>query len=160
MRELEEAARLTPIFWAPNMSVGLNSLLKVLPELCRKLGLDYDVEIMEIHHNKKADSPSGTALKLGECLAEARGKRLDDVRKSGRDGIIGARDKEEMGIMALRGGDVVGDHTVYFLGRGERIEVTHRVQSRETFASGAIRAAKWLAGQKPGRLFGMPDLLV
>lgn len=159
MKELESAARQGPLFWAPNMSVGINSLLQVLPKLVEVLGPAYDLEIMEIHHNKKADSPSGTALKLGQAIAAARGKKLDDVKKCSRDGIIGPRTQEEIGLMAVRGGDVVGDHTVYFLGPGERIEVTHRAHSRETFARGALRAACWLRGQKAGHLHTMSDML-
>lgn len=156
---LEEAALKTPIFWAPNMSVGLNVLLRVLPDLVRLLGPAYNLEIMEIHHNKKADAPSGTAIKLGQCLAAARGQDYDAVKRHGRDGVIGPRSAEEIGVAALRGGDVVGDHTVYFLGPGERIEVTHRAHTRETFAQGALRAATWIRMQKPGRLYAMADML-
>jgi 4-hydroxy-tetrahydrodipicolinate reductase len=156
---LAEAAVRTPIFHAPNMSVGLNVLLQVLPELVRMLGPAYNLEIMEIHHNKKADAPSGTAIKLGQCLAGARDADYDTVKRHGRDGIVGPRTSEEIGVAALRGGDVVGDHTVYFLGPGERIEVTHRAHTRETFAQGALRAATWLAEQKPGRLYSMADML-
>ena len=140
------------------MSIGVNVLLKVLPELTRALGEKYDIEMVELHHNRKKDSPSGTALRLGECLAEARGWDLDDVRCSARDGIIGERPKAQIGIQAIRGGDVVGVHTVYFMGPGERIEVTHQAHSRETFAQGALRAAAWLCGQQPGRLYGMQDI--
>lgn len=159
LRELETSAAKTPIFLAPNMSVGVNVLLQVLPELVRKLGPAYNLEIMEIHHNKKADAPSGTALKLGQCLAAARGQDYDAVKRHSRDGIIGPRTGEEIGVAALRGGDVVGDHTVYFLGPGERIEVTHRAHARDTFAQGALRAAAWLREQKPGRLYSMADML-
>ncbi len=158
--ELHEAAKTIPLLWAPNMSVGVNVLLKILPELVRLLGPAYDMEMVEIHHNKKKDAPSGTALKLAQCLAEARGWDYDDVKKHCRDGIIGPRPKDELGVQTLRGGDVVGDHTVYFLGPGERIEITHRAHSRETFAQGALRAAKWLSGQKAGRLYGMADVLL
>lgn len=156
---LREAADKVPLFYAPNMSVGVNVLLKVLPDLVKKLGPGYDMEIMEIHHNKKADSPSGTAVKLGQCIAEARGWKLDEKGNFGRHGIIGARPKEEIGVMALRGGDVVGDHTVYFFGPGERIEISHRAHSREMFAQGALLAAKWLPARKPGRLWTMSDVL-
>lgn len=156
---LETCAARLPIFWAPNMSVGINVLQRVLPELVRMLGPAYDLEIMEIHHNKKADAPSGTALKLGQCLAEARGALYDTVKRHGRDGVIGPRQAGEIGVAALRGGDVVGDHTVYFLGPGERIEVTHRAHTRDTFAQGALRAAAWLSGQQPGRLYAMADML-
>jgi len=156
---LETCAAKTPIFWAPNMSVGLNVLLRVLPDLVRMLGDAYNLEIMEIHHNKKADAPSGTAIKLGQCLAAARGVDYDAVKLHGRDGITGPRTVEEIGVAALRGGDVVGDHTVYFLGPGERIEVTHRAHTRETFAQGALRAAAWIKKQKAGRLYAMADML-
>jgi 4-hydroxy-tetrahydrodipicolinate reductase len=159
LAELEEAAAVTPILWAPNMSVGVNTLLAVLPALAQKLGPGYDIEVMEIHHNKKADSPSGTALKLGQCLAGARDQKLDTVKRCCREGMIGPRPAGEIGLQALRGGDVVGDHTVYFLGQGERIEVTHRAHSRENFAQGALRAAKWIAQAKPGRLYSMSDVL-
>ncbi|MBQ3060614.1 MAG: 4-hydroxy-tetrahydrodipicolinate reductase [Desulfovibrio sp.] len=156
--ELRTLARKAPIFWSSNMSIGVNVLVKILPLLTRALGESYDIEMVELHHNRKKDSPSGTALTLGECLAEARGWQLPDVRCSARDGIIGERPKAQIGIQAVRGGDVVGVHTVYFMGPGERIEVSHQAHSRETFAQGALRAAAWLAGQKPGRLYGMQDM--
>jgi 4-hydroxy-tetrahydrodipicolinate reductase len=156
---LAESAKKTPIFFAPNMSVGLNVLLTVLPDLVRKLGPAYDLEVMEIHHNKKADAPSGTAIKLGQCLAAASGADYDAVKRHSRDGIIGPRPAGEIGVAALRGGDVVGDHTVYFFGPGERIEVTHRVGNRETFAQGALRAAAWIKDQPAGKLYAMADML-
>lgn len=156
---MEECAKIIPILLAPNMSVGVNVLLKVLPKLVQMLGPDYDMEMMEIHHNRKKDSPSGTALKLAQCLAEARGWVYDEVKCHARDGIIGERPQDELGVMALRGGDVVGDHTMYFFGPGERIEITHRAHSRENFAQGALRAAKWLSGKQPGKLYNMGDML-
>jgi 4-hydroxy-tetrahydrodipicolinate reductase len=156
---VEEAATRVPILLAPNMSVGVNVLLKVLPMLVQMLGPAYDMEMMEIHHNRKKDAPSGTALKLAECMSQARGWVYDEVKKHSRDGIIGERGEKELGVMALRGGDVVGDHTAYFFGPGERIEVTHRAHSRENFAQGALRAAKWLAKKDPERLFGIGDIL-
>ena len=156
--ELAALAQKTPLFWSSNMSVGINVLLKILPELTKALGEKYDIEMVELHHNRKKDSPSGTALTLGECLAEARGWNLPDVRCSARDGIIGERPKAQIGIQAIRGGDVVGVHTVYFMGPGERIEVTHQAHSRETFAQGALRAAAWLEGRAAGRLYGMQDI--
>lgn len=156
--ELAVSAKDVQLFWAPNMSVGVNVLLKVLPALVEALGESYDMEMVETHHKMKKDSPSGTALKLAECLAEARGWKYDDVKKHCRDGIIGERPHNEIGVQTLRGGDVVGDHTMYFFGPGERIEVTHRAHSRETFAAGALRAAKWLAQQKPGELYSMADV--
>ncbi|CCO24607.1 4-hydroxy-tetrahydrodipicolinate reductase [Maridesulfovibrio hydrothermalis] len=158
LAQVEEFAKKVPVFLAPNMSVGVNVLLKILPELVRMLGPAYDMEMTEIHHNKKVDSPSGTALKLAQCMAEARGLVYDEVKKHCRDGIVGARTKDELGVMAVRGGDVVGDHTAYFLGPGERIEVTHRAHSRETFAQGALRAAGWIADKKPGKVYSMADI--
>lgn len=157
--ELAELAKRAPILWSPNMSIGINVLLKLLPELVRALGPDYDMEVVELHHRLKKDSPSGTAVRLGECLSEARGWKYGEVACCHREGIIGERPKEQIGMQTVRGGDVVGVHTVYFMGPGERIEVNHQAHSRENFANGAMRAAKWLAGQKPGRLYTMLDLL-
>jgi len=159
LAELETLAQDIPIFWSPNMSIGVNALVHVLPMLERILGEAYDMEITEIHHHHKKDAPSGTAVKLAQVLAESRGWKMDEVGNYGRQGIIGARPEKELGVHALRGGDVVGDHTVYFFGPGERIEVTHRAHSRENFARGALRAATWLASQKPGRLYSMGQLL-
>lgn len=156
--ELEALARSIPLFWAPNMSIGINVLLKVLPELVRLLGEEYDLEMVELHHNRKKDAPSGTALKLAECLAEARGWNLPDVACYHREGIIGARPPKEIGIQSIRGGDVVGVHTVYCIGQGERIEVKHQAHSREMFAQGALRAAQWLIRQPAGRLYSMQDM--
>ena len=155
---VQEAAKAVPVLLAPNMSVGVNVLLKVLPQLVQMLGPAYDMELMEVHHGRKKDSPSGTALKLAQCLAEARGWDYDEVKKHCRDGIIGERQEKELGVMALRGGDVVGDHTVYFFGPGERIEIKHQAHSREMFAQGALRAAKWLARREPERMYGIVDL--
>ena len=157
--ELQQLALTTPIFWSSNMSIGINVLVKILPVLTQALGEEYDIEMIELHHNRKKDSPSGTALTIGECLAGARGVKLEDVRCSGRNGIIGERPKGQIGIQAVRGGDVVGVHTVYFMGPGERIEVTHHAHSRENFARGALRAAAWMLGKKPERLYGMADML-
>ncbi|MBQ9405436.1 MAG: 4-hydroxy-tetrahydrodipicolinate reductase [Desulfovibrio sp.] len=159
MGELQHLATKVPLFWSSNMSVGVNVLLKILPELTSALGPDYDIEMVEMHHNRKKDSPSGTALTMGERLAQARGQKLEDVRCSERNGIIGERPKGQIGIQAVRGGDVVGVHTVYFMGAGERIEVSHHAHSRENFARGALRAAAWMTGQKPGRLYTMVDML-
>ncbi len=156
--ELAGYAKQTPIFWAPNMSIGVNVLLKVLPELTKMLGEDYDIDMVELHHNKKKDSPSGTALKLAECLAEARDWDLSEVACYHREGIIGERPKKELGIQTIRGGDIVGVHTMYFMGAGERIEVTHQAHSRETFAQGALRAAKWLAKQDAGVVYNMQNI--
>jgi 4-hydroxy-tetrahydrodipicolinate reductase len=157
--ELADLARSTPIFLSPNMSVGVNVLLKLLPELARALGAAYDMEVLEIHHNKKKDAPSGTALRLAGCLAEARGMPLRSAQRHCRDGLVGERPKEEIGVQTLRGGDVVGVHTVYFMGPGERVEVTHHAHSRENFANGALFAARRMQGRKPGKLYGMQDLL-
>lgn len=156
--ELRALAAAIPLFWAPNMSVGVNVLLKVLPELTRALGESYDIEMVELHHNQKKDAPSGTALKLAECLAGARDWDLAEVGAYCREGIIGARPKKEIGVQTIRGGDVVGVHTVYFMGPGERIEITHQAHSRENFARGSLRAAKWMAGRAAGRLYSMQDM--
>ena len=155
---LEEAAKKVPLFWAPNMSWGVNVLLKVLPQLVKALGEGFDMEMVETHHKMKKDAPSGTALKLAQCLAEARGWDYDEVKRHERDGIIGERPHKEIGVQTLRGGDVVGEHTAYFYGMGERIEVTHRAHSRDMFAGGALSAAKWLKDQKPGKLYNMQDI--
>lgn len=158
-KELADIAKIVPVFMAPNMSVGVNVLLKVLPELTRLLGDAYDVEMVELHHNRKKDSPSGTALGIAECLAEAKGWSLPEVACYHREGIIGERPKIQIGVQAVRGGDVVGVHTVYFMGVGERIEVTHQAHSRANFALGALRAAAWLPTQKTGKIYSMVDVL-
>lgn len=155
---LEEIAQSIPVFWSPNMSVGVNVLLKILPELTKLLGEDYDLEMMEIHHNKKKDAPSGTAVRLAECLAGARGWSLEETACYHREGITGERPEKEIGIQTLRGGDVVGVHTVYFMGPGERIELTHQAHSRENFASGALRAVRWLHERSAGKLYSMQDI--
>jgi len=157
--KLEEYARVSPVFWSPNMSVGVNVLLKALPELVRLLGDAYDVDIVELHHNRKKDAPSGTALRLAECVAGAKGWALAETGCYHREGITGERPKREIGVQTVRGGDIVGVHTVYFMGPGERIEVTHQAHSRENFAQGALRAARWMAGAKPGKLYTMLDVL-
>lgn len=156
---LANLAKTNLLFWSSNMSIGINAIRKILPDLVKVLGPDYDVEIMELHHKHKKDSPSGTALTLGETVARAKDWDLNAVRRSSRDGIIGERKNEEIGIQALRGGDVVGVHTVYLLGPGERIEVSHHAHSRENFARGALRAACWLREQKPGTLYSVADML-
>lgn len=157
--KLDDMAKKIPVFWSANMSIGLNALVQVLPQLCRLLGPGYDMEIVEIHHRHKKDAPSGTALVLGESLATSRGWQLADVRRCGREGLVGERPENEIGIAAVRGGDVAGVHTIYFMGDGERIELAHHAHSRENFAAGAVRAACWLKKQQPGRLYGMADLL-
>lgn len=143
---------------APNMSVGVNLLFKLAYDVARVLGDDFDVEILEAHHNQKKDAPSGTAMKLGQQVAEALGRDLSAVGVYGRRGMVGARTKEEIGMQVIRGGDIVGEHTVYFIGTGERIELTHRAMSRDNFARGAIRAALWLINQPKG-LYDMQDVL-
>ncbi len=156
---LAEYAKTNKVFLSPNMSVGVNVLLKILPELTKLLGEAYDVEMVELHHNKKKDSPSGTAIRLAECLAEAKGWDLPEVANYHREGIIGERPKNEIGVQTIRGGDVVGVHTMYFMGPGERIEVTHQAHSRENFAQGALRAALWIGNQECGKLYDMNDVL-
>lgn len=156
--ELARLARSVPCVWSPNMSVGVNLLFKVLADMARILGPDYDIEIVEAHHRSKKDAPSGTALKLAEVLAKAVERDLDRVGVYARKGLIGERTREEIGIQSVRAGDIVGDHTVLFGGLGERIEVTHRAQSRDTFARGALRAARWVVGRRPG-LYDMADVL-
>jgi 4-hydroxy-tetrahydrodipicolinate reductase len=156
--EVATAAKSIGIVLAPNMSVGVNVLLKLVADAARTLGPGYDIEVVETHHRAKRDAPSGTALRLAEAAAEGSGRDLDKTARYERHGDIGPRDSAEIGIQALRGGDVVGDHTVFFLGQGDRIELTHRASSRDTFAHGAVRAALWLAGRGPG-LFDMRDVL-
>jgi 4-hydroxy-tetrahydrodipicolinate reductase len=148
--KLQEAGRHIPVLWAPNMSLGVSLLCKVAGELAKAMGPDYDVEIVEFHHRHKHDAPSGTALKLIEAVARARGQDPDQSLVSGRQGQVGPRREGEIGVLAGRGGDVVGDHTAYFLGPGERLELTHRAHTRDTFAQGAVRVAAWLAGRAPG----------
>jgi len=143
---------------APNMSVGVNVAMRLVELAAKSLGPDYDVEIFEMHHRKKVDAPSGTALKLGEVAAAARGTSLDRDAVFGRHGQTGERKAGAIGFSVARGGDIVGDHTVYFAGPGERIEITHRSASRANYAQGAMRAAKFVAGRKPG-LYDMGDVL-
>jgi 4-hydroxy-tetrahydrodipicolinate reductase len=152
------SARAVPIVLAPNMSVGVNVLLRLVADAARALGPSYDLEIVEAHHRHKRDAPSGTALRLAEALAEATGRNLAATARYARQGDVGPRTAEEIGIQTIRGGDVVGDHTVFFLGTGERIELTHRASSRDTFAQGAVRAALWLPGRSP-RVYEMKDVL-
>ncbi len=158
-KSIENAAKQIPLLLSANMSPGVNALLDILPRLCRMLGETYDIDITEMHHKHKKDAPSGTALRLAECLAKARQWNTKSVLRSCREGITGERPKEEIGMQVLRGGDVTGVHTVYFMGEGERIEVTHHAHSRETFAVGALRAARWLAKQKPGSLYTIKNVL-
>ncbi len=157
--EARTLAERTRTIIAANMSIGVNVLLKLVADAARLLGPGFDPEISEIHHRMKVDSPSGTALALARALADPLGRDLAKSQVSAREGLVGKRRDDEIGVMALRGGDVVGDHTVYFLGHGERIELSHRAQSRECLARGAVRAGAWLAAQtKPG-LYTMADVL-
>jgi 4-hydroxy-tetrahydrodipicolinate reductase len=146
---LDSAAKAVPVLWEPNMSVGVYVLGEVVKQAIRMLGLEYDVEIVEAHHHKKVDAPSGTALRLAECALEARSDGSKLVH--GREGKPGARPKAEVGMHAIRGGDVIGDHTVHLLGASERLELTHRATSRDLFAHGALRAAARLIGRSAGR---------
>ena len=155
---IAEASRTIPVVFAPNTSVGVTVLLRLCAEAARLLGPGFDLEVVETHHRRKRDAPSGTALRLAEALAEATGRDLGRDARLTREGDIGPRGSNEIGIQTVRGGDVVGDHTVFFLGDGERIEITHRASSRETFARGAVRAALWVAGRAPG-LYDMRDVL-
>ncbi len=152
------AARKSVIIQAPNFSVGVNVLLALTEKLAATLGPDYDIDILEMHHRHKVDAPSGTALGLGEAAAKGRHVALKDVARTTRDGQVGARPAGEIGFATLRGGDVIGDHTVMFAGVGERIELTHKASTRDIFAKGAVRAALWTAGKKPG-LYSMRDVL-
>jgi len=156
--EVEKAAQAIPVVMAPNMSVGVNVCFKMLKEIAATLGDGFDVEIVELHHNKKKDAPSGTAVRMGEVVAEALGRDYGQVARCCREGMVGERTVEEIGMQTVRGGDIVGEHTVYFIGMGERIELTHRAMSRDMFARGAIRAAGWLKDQGPG-LYDMQDVL-
>ena len=155
---LAEASRLVPVVFAPNTSVGVTVLLKLVADAARLLGPDYDLEIVETHHRMKRDAPSGTALRLGQALAEATGRDLGRDARYDRHGDVGPRTRAEIGLQTVRGGDVVGDHTVYFLGDGERVEITHRASTRETFARGAVRAALWVRDRVHG-LYDMRDVL-
>lgn len=155
---VKSAAGSAPIVWAPNMSVGVNLLLAITEQVAGVLGDDYDIEIVEMHHRHKVDAPSGTALGLGRAAAAGRGVDLDAVADRGRDGITGARRPGDIGFAVLRGGDVVGDHSVVFAADGERLELGHRASSRDVFANGAVRAALWTKGRAPG-LYGMREVL-
>ncbi len=158
IQKLKAAAKTIPIVQSPNMSVGVNLLFKLAELTAIALDERYDIEIAEAHHRMKKDSPSGTALKLLEIVAAARKKNLRKDVVYGREGEVGARPAGQIGVLALRGGDVVGDHTVYFLGDGERIELTHRASSRQAFAQGALLAAKFVAKSKAG-LYNMSQVL-
>ena len=158
LNSLYRASQRAPIVLAANMSLGINLLQQVVEEISRILDTDWDIEIVEMHHRGKIDAPSGIALALGEAAARGRGQQLRRISRRSRDGQVGPRVKGEIGFAALRGGDVVGDHTVIFAADGERVEITHRAASREIFARGAVKSVLWAAGKKPG-LYSMRDVL-
>ncbi|NQT95349.1 MAG: 4-hydroxy-tetrahydrodipicolinate reductase [Candidatus Omnitrophica bacterium] len=147
-----------PVLLSANMSIGVNLLFRLVPEIANALGEDYNIEIVEVHHNKKKDSPSGTAKTLAQLLADTKERPLKDLAVYGREGNVGQRSKREIGIHAVRAGDVVGDHTIIYAGDNERIEITHRAHSRDVFANGALRGAKYIADKSPG-LYTMQDVL-
>jgi len=155
---IEAAANKVAIVFAPNMSVGVTLLINLVQAAAKVLSEGYDIEVIEAHHRHKVDAPSGTALRLGEAAAAALGRNLDDCAIYGREGVTGERDPSTIGFATVRGGDVVGDHTVLFAGIGERVELTHKASSRATFALGALRAAKFLTGKSSG-LYDMQDVL-
>ena len=155
---LRQIAQKIPIVWTSNYSTGVNTLFWLARKTAEILGPDFDIEIVEMHHRHKKDAPSGTADTLGRILAEVRGKQYEQIARHGRQGLVGERSCDEIGMHSLRGGDVVGDHTVIFASQGERVELTHKASSRETFANGALRAAQWALTQSPG-LYSMQDVL-
>jgi 4-hydroxy-tetrahydrodipicolinate reductase len=157
-RQIADAARDIAIVMAPNMSVGVNVTMKLLEMAAKALSTGYDIEIIEAHHRHKVDAPSGTALKMGEVIAQALGRDLKDCAVYAREGVTGERDPSTIGFATIRGGDIVGDHTVLFAGTGERIEITHKSASRATYAQGSLRAVRFLAGRKSG-LFDIFDVL-
>ncbi len=157
-KRLEELGHQVPCLVSPNMSLGVNLMYGLLEQAALALGEDYDVEICEAHHRMKEDAPSGTALKMAEVVAAALGRELDKVAVYQRKGRIGIRSAKEIGIQSVRAGDIVGEHTVLFAGGGERLEIVHRAHSRDTFARGALRAARWVVGQSKG-LYNMQDVL-
>lgn len=156
--QIGQAARQTALVFAPNMSIGVNLCFKLLAEAARVLGEDSDIEIIEAHHRHKKDAPSGTALRMGEVVAETLGRKLEDCAVYGRQGIIGERERQTIGFETIRAGDIVGDHTVMFASAGERVEITHKSSSRMTYATGALRAAAWLQTKESGQ-FDMQDVL-
>jgi 4-hydroxy-tetrahydrodipicolinate reductase len=155
---IHAASKHIAIVFAPNMSVGVTLLINLVEQAAKVLNEGYDIEVMEMHHRHKVDAPSGTALRLGEAAAQGLGQELKDCAIYAREGVTGEREAGKIGFATLRGGDVVGDHTVVFAGTGERVEITHKASSRATFAQGALRAAKFLANKKTG-LFDMRDVL-
>lgn len=157
-KAIHELAKSAPVVYAPNYSQGVTMLFALASQAAALLNQGFDAEIVEMHHRLKVDSPSGTAVKLAEVVAEARKLDYEKVKVHGRSGQVGARTDEEIGVLALRGGDVVGEHTLYLAGLGERIEITHRATDRHIFARGAVRAATWVAGQAPG-VYDMFDVM-
>lgn len=155
---IREAAGVIPMVWASNFSTGVNTLFWLTRKAAEILGPAFDLEVLEMHHRLKKDAPSGTATTLLEILGDVRKVQLDQALRHGRHGITGERTSSEIGIHAIRGGDVVGDHTVIFATNGERVELTHKASSRDTFANGALRAAQWIVGKKPG-IYDMQDVL-
>jgi 4-hydroxy-tetrahydrodipicolinate reductase len=155
LKELSKSARCV---FSPNMSVGVNVMFRIVQEVAQVLGPDYDIEILEAHHHLKKDSPSGTAVKLGELIAQAVGRDFSKVGVYGRKGMVGERTRDEIGMQVIRAGDIVGEHTVFFGGMGERLEIIHRAHSRDNFARGAVRAALWIVDQ-PNGLYDMQDVL-
>jgi 4-hydroxy-tetrahydrodipicolinate reductase len=155
---VRRSAQAVAIVWAANMSLGINLLLGLVEDMARRLGPDWDVEILEMHHRGKVDAPSGTALALGRAAAAGRGVAFAEVERRARDGITGPRRNGEIGFASLRGGDAIGDHHVIFAGTAERIELTHRATSRAIYAKGALRAALWVVGREPG-LYGLKEVL-
>ena len=158
LEAINNAAKEIPVVFAPNMSVGVNLSLKLLDMAAKVIGEDADIEIVEAHHRHKVDAPSGTALKMGEVVANALGRDLSKCAIYGREGIEEPRDRQTIGFSTIRGGDVVGEHTVSFFMEGERVEITHKASSRMTFANGAVRASSWLKGKSAG-LYSMQDIL-
>ena len=158
LAQINQASNDLPIVFAPNYSIGVTLTLSLLAQAASALGDDYDVEVIEAHHHHKVDAPSGTALKMGEVVADALGRKLDDCAVYAREGITGARDPKEIGFATVRAGDIIGEHTVLFAGNGERIEITHKANDRATFARGAVRAALWLSDQ-PAGLYDMTHVL-
>ncbi|MBI4229076.1 MAG: 4-hydroxy-tetrahydrodipicolinate reductase [Deltaproteobacteria bacterium] len=155
---LEELAKRFPCVVSPNMSIGVNIMFEITRKLAELLGNEFDVEIIEAHHRQKRDSPSGTAIRLGEIIAESTGRDFSKVARFERHGHVGERGLNEIGIQAIRGGDIIGEHSVLFCGNGERVELTHRATNRDNFARGAIRALRWIIGKPPG-IYTMRDVL-
>jgi len=157
-KEVLEAGAKIPMVWTSNYSTGINVLFWLTRKTAQILGADYDLEIIEMHHRFKKDAPSGTARTLAQILADVRSQQLEPSLRHGREGLVGERTNSEIGMHSIRGGDVVGDHTVIFAAPGERVELTHKASNREAFASGALRAAQWVVGKQPG-LYDMQDVL-